>query len=309
MSHWDCHAADFGISYIVVSHPDSLIVNLCSPAGDKNSASHHEKRDIMPDSTFVLFLTKLLPVFVYPLGMTIVLTAIGAFCAACRRQTTALVCIGVSLTWLWVASMPVFAEWAIATLEKQYPAQALELTPTADVAIVLGGAVNQPVPPRVDTDLTASSDRVLHAMRLYRAGKVKQVIISGGNLPWHPSVKPEAELIRTLLVDWGVPAEHIEVAGESRNTYENALEVKAFGEHSPFGSALLVTSAAHMPRALAVFQKAGLPVIASTTDVEAVNGAPSTMLRWLPEAAALAMTTAAAREWIGYWAYRMRGYV
>jgi vancomycin permeability regulator SanA len=87
-------------------------------------------------------------------------------------------------------------------MEARYPPVALEQTPAADVAIVLGGAVG-PVgdPPR--ENLEDASDRVLRAARLFRAGKVRQVLVSGGNLPWLAGSVPEAESIRDLLVEWG----------------------------------------------------------------------------------------------------------
>ena len=107
--------------------------------------------------------------------------------------------------------------------------------------------------------------------------------MSGGNIPWLPAAKPEAELIRELLVEWGVPAAAIEIASASRNTYENAVEIKAIRDRTRFNSALLVTSVAHMPRAMGVFRRAGVPVIASTIDVEVVDGSPASVLRWIPD--------------------------
>ncbi len=117
----------------------------------------------------------------------------------------------------------------------------------------------------------------------------------------------DADLVDPL-VEWGVAPEAIVFAGASRNTYENALEVRAMRERSPFKSALLVTSASHMPRALAVFQRAGLPVTPAATDVAVVAPGPWTVLRWLPDATALEVTTRAMKEWLGYWVYRARGY-
>jgi uncharacterized SAM-binding protein YcdF (DUF218 family) len=261
------------------------------------------------ESDAELFFAKLLPVLVYPLGLAIALILIGGLCACLRLWRWTASSIGAALILLWVCSAPVFAGWALASLERQYPPRAIADTPEADVAIVLGGAIGQPVPPRVELDLSAASDRVLHASRLYRAGKVKRILVTAGNFPWLPAAKPEAELIKELLVEWGVPAAVIEIAGASRNTYENALEIKDIWRRSPFTSALLVTSAAHMPRAIAVFRRAGLPVVASTTDVEVVDASALNLFAWLPDAAALATTTAAAKEWIGYWAYRARGYL
>ena len=124
-----------------------------------------------------------------------------------------------------------------------------------------------------------------------------------------PGEVPEAELIRERLVEWGVPAAAVEISGASRNTHENALEIRAMRERQPFTSALLVTSAAHMPRAMAVFQRADLPVITATIDVEVVSTGLWTTLRWVPDADALAMTTSAVKEWISFWAYRARGYL
>ena len=261
----------------------------------------------MSASPAFLLLTKIAPLAFYPIGTVIILTMLG-LAAISRYRRLAIALFSSSCLWLWVASTPTFADWAIATLERQYPAQPIEQTPKADVAIILGGAVSQPAPPRVDLDLNKSSDRILQAVRLFGAGRVDRILVTGGNVPWRPDIQPEAELIQSLLVDWGVPAEAVQIAGQSRNTHENALEIKEMWQKEPFKSSLLITSAAHMPRAMAVFEKMGVPVTASSTDIEALDAVPMSLLRWLPDVSALSMTTLAIREWLGYWAYRVRGY-
>jgi len=264
----------------------------------------------MTDSEYTLLLTKLAPIFVYPAGLVVVVSIIGLTLTFLGHQRIGYSLLVTAAGWLWVASTPAFADWAIATLERQYPAQSIDVMPAADVAIVLGGAISQPAPPRIEADFNKSFDRVFQAARLYHANRIKTVLVTGGNIPWRPSVIPEAELIRSFLIDWGnVPAEAIGITTQSRNTYENALEIKELWEAEPFESAFLITSAAHMPRAMAVFQKAGIPVHAASTDIEALKGIPWTPLRWLPDASALTMTTVAIKEWLGYWAYRFRGYL
>lgn len=263
----------------------------------------------MTDNATTLLLTKIAPIFLYPVGAAIMLILLGITVAFFHHRRLSMTLFATAAGGLWIASTPVFADWAISTLEQQYPAQALADTKHADVAIVLGGAMSQPAPPRVQADLNKSFDRVLQAIQLYKAGLVQEILVTGGNVPWRPDIVPEAELIRTFLIDWGVPADDIQIAGQSRNTYENALEIKALWEKKPFESALLITSASHMPRAMAVFQKADLPVAAATTDIEALKGVPPSALRWLPDASSLTMTTNAMKEWIGYWAYRARGYL
>src|SRR5262249_54446184 len=142
----------------------------------------------------------------------------------CRFRRGSLAMLLVALSWLWVCSTPIVAESLVIRLERRFPPAALTQTPAADVAIVLGGAVGQPIVPRVEIELLDSSSRILHATRLYRSGKVKRILVVGGNLPWEPGVVPESETVRQLLNEWGVPNHAISVAGQSRNTFENALE-------------------------------------------------------------------------------------
>jgi uncharacterized SAM-binding protein YcdF (DUF218 family) len=261
----------------------------------------------MFESGFSLFLSKLLPVFLYPIGLTLSLALISGLCSLFSLRRLALSSVGAAITILWVCSTPVFANWAIASLERQYPPRTMAETPEADVAIVLGGALGEPLPPRVEANLSGAASRVLHASRLYRAGKVKRILVSAGNVPWSKATKPEAELIKELLMEWGVASEAIQMATTSRNTFENALEIERMWKLREFKSALLVTSATHMPRAMAVFRRAHLPVTASTTDVLAVDGDQADLLKWLPDA--LSMTTIAAKEWMGFLTYKFRGFL
>jgi len=69
-----------------------------------------------------------------------------------------------------------------------------------------------------------------------------------------------------------------------------------------------VTSASHMPRALAVFRLAGLPVEPSPTDFRVRHPLFDGIFDFLPDPAALGRTTAAIREMIGLAVYRMRGW-
>ena len=263
----------------------------------------------MFETDLSVFLSKLLPLVVYPVGAASLLALLGGLLASVGyRRSAAMSAVSAGLL-LWACSTPIMAEWAASTLEQHYPARPLSATPTADVAIVLGGGLRPSAPPRQTADFGDASDRVVHAARLYRAGKVKRVLISGGNIPWVPGLAPEAELIRDHLVEFGVPEGAIAFAGESRTTYENALEIKNLRAVAHFEMALLVTSALHMPRALATFQKAGLPVVAASTDVRVIHKTERTIFDWLPDSEYLDLTTKALKEWIGYWAYAVRGYL
>lgn len=257
----------------------------------------------------LLFLTKLAPIFVYPLGFALLL--LGAALIGLRRADAPFPKVWLMLAFvlLWMASTPMVSRALLSALENQHPPRPIAEVPSADVAIVLGGAINGPAPPRVAIDLRDASDRVLHAARLFKAGKVERIWVSGGHLPWSPGQVREADSIRDLLVEWGVAPDRIEVATGSRNTIENAQEIRALFEATPVASAYLVTSAFHMPRALAIFRQAGLPVRPATTDVRAVPPAFWTILDALPDADALADTTLVIKEGVGLLALSVPGYL
>lgn len=257
----------------------------------------------------LLFLTKLAPVFIYPLGLALLLLGAALIGLRCADAPFPKVCLTVAFVLFWMASTPMVSQALLSALENQHPPRPIAQIPSADVAIVLGGAVNGPAPPRVATELGDASDRVLHAARLFKAGKVQRIWVSGGNLPWSPGQVTEAESIQDLLVEWGVPQDRIEVATGSRNTLENAQEIRVLYEQNSIASAYLVTSAFHMPRALAIFRTAGLPVRPATTDVRAVHPTTWTPLDILPDVHVLATTTLVIKEVLGLLALSVPAYL
>jgi len=87
------------------------------------------------------------------------------------------------------------------------------------------------------------------------------------------------------------------------NTAGNAAEVARLLRERGIGGVLLVTSALHMPRARAAFERAGLDVVPAPTDFEVIP-APPGIHRLLPDAAALAGSARAMKEIVGRWAGR-----
>ena len=127
----------------------------------------------------VLLVSKVVGGLASPLGVVIALSLIGL---AYRRRFGWWV-VGLAVVVLWGASMPLSGDWMLGRLEAEYPARPIAALPHVDAAIVLGGSLGQPLPPRFDPDLSDAADRVLYAARLFRAGKVDAILVSGGNLP------------------------------------------------------------------------------------------------------------------------------
>jgi uncharacterized SAM-binding protein YcdF (DUF218 family) len=173
-----------------------------------------------------------------------------------------------------------------------------------DAVVVLSGMVSAEASAATDeVELNAASDRVVRALELFRAGRVRHVVISGGP-PFPRGREPtEPELLRDRLVAWGVPAERILVETRSRNTRENAVETARLLAERKLESVVLVTSASHAPRALGCFRAVGL-----APDLLPVDHRVGGEGGWLPRATALARSTDALRELAGRAVYFVRGW-
>lgn len=258
-----------------------------------------------------LFLSKLLPLLIYPLGLSSVLLGV-AIATFWKRPKAAAVCVGLALGILFFGANAWVGDGLIRLLEQQYPP--LTQSPTADAIIVLGGCTRSAHPPRPWVEVSEEGDRILYAAKLYREGKAPKVILAGGRIFWQGGGQPEAFDMAELIQMMGVPKTDILLEPESLNTYENAINVKQILKQQDFnGPFLLVTSARHMPRSMAIFEKLGLPVIAAPTDFQVTDanenaGFLGFILKLLPDVDALEYTTDALKEWIGFATYRLRGW-
>lgn len=254
------------------------------------------------------YLTKVLPLLIMPVPVALALglLALILILRGCRKSAIASLMAAVIL--LWVSSLPPVASALLWTLQKQYPPVEMESVPAGQCIIVLGGAVGDATYPRVEIELSESIDRVYQAARLYRLGKGRRVIVAAGNQPWARDLEPEANLIRGLLVEWGVPDGAISLDTSSRNTRENAINGAELIREANCQSNLLVTSAWHMPRAVATFEVLEISVFPVSVDVRGVQGRSALWLQLIPRADALVVTSQVMMEWMGIWVYRWRGW-
>lgn len=256
------------------------------------------------------YLAKFLPVLLMPLSLTLMLLALAALFAK-RAPGFSRLAVVAALLLLWAASTPLVAEGLYGRLESGYEPLSMADTPVAECVVVLGGAVSPPVPPRVEVEIRERSDRAVHAARLYHAGKVRHLVLSAGNKPltvYDEATATEAELLRGLLRAWGVPDAVIVPEPDSRNTRENALNSAPLLAKLGCGSPLLVTSAAHMHRAVRSFEAIGVEVVPVPVDFLVVD-APRATVEWLvPDAAWLDLTSRGMHEWLGRVLYRFRGW-
>ena len=175
-----------------------------------------------------------------------------------------------------------------------------------DAVIVLGGAL-EPGATRAsgEVQLNAAGERVQRGFELLREGRARRALLSGGAVDAEGPT--DAEAMATLLTRWGIARERLVLETRSRNTRENALEAAPLVARERWGSLLLVTSAAHLPRAAGCFRAVGLTPDTLAVDVRALR--PGWRgLSPLPRAVNLAQSELALRELAGRLVYRVRGY-
>lgn len=238
-----------------------------------------------------------------PLTLVVGLALLAGLLLRLGRRAWALRLAGAALVLLWAASTPLVAQALMDGLETQYPARTVAATPAAGAIVVLGGALSGASPPRRPSfELGPAASRVWHAAALYRAGKARWVVAVGGNGPNEAEDQVEAEAIGQMLEVLGVPRSAIRHETLSRNTRENARNALPIIQALGVRRVLLVTSAAHMPRALKTFTKvwgdSGVEIIPASTDV-VLTRLSYGPISWIPHAEALETVTIAIKEYAG----------
>ncbi len=142
----------------------------------------------------------------------------------------------------------------------------------ADGAIVLGAAVwGAEVSP-------VFRERINHGIDLYRRGKVRKLIFTGGyGNPGEPS---ESAAARKYAMESGVPANDIVIEEKSHTTYENILYAKQLADTQGIRKVLIVSDPLHMKRALVMARDAGLIADPSPTPSTRIRELGARQLYW-----------------------------
>lgn len=250
--------------------------------------------------------SKTFATFFDPLAVTLVLMLLGLALGKWRawsRRT-----LWIAAGFLFVAGSEA-SQAVLARVERQYPDVPIADQPNTQTIVLLGGAIMRPGGIHRHSGLIDSSDRILHAFRLFKAGKAPMIFIAGGNNPLEGGRRaPEAALIADLLREWGVPQEAIEFEGASINTHENAQNAWAALHPRGIGRILLVTSASHMPRAAATFRKAGFDVVPAPADFITGWAAGIAWLEPAPKVIRAQHGFLALQEMFGLLVYQLRGW-
>ncbi len=261
-------------------------------------------------------LSKLLPLFVYPVGLSCFLLLLSYWLPEQSRWRRGLLAAVFLL--LWLSSSSFVSDRLLYSLERRYlpPAE----LPQGDVIVVLGGGTRSADYPRQIVEVSDSGDRVIYAAWLYHQGVADTLLVTGGDASVFspPNSATSAANMLALLQILGVPETAVIQEHRSLNTYENALYSKPLLEEIEAEKILLVTSAFHMPRSVAIFEKQNISVIPMPTDFEIIlyeenpEDSPNfvnLLSKFLPEVSNLDETTTVIKEYLGMFVYWLRGWL
>ncbi|MEX2592225.1 MAG: YdcF family protein, partial [Anditalea sp.] len=184
--------------------------------------------------------------------------------------------------------------------------------PEYEVCIVLTGVTNLNKTAYDRTFFNKGADRATHALQLYKMGKIKKILITGGHglNPTNPNT--EAELLADFMVMGGVLEKDILLENQAVNTRQNAVFAKETLEKLGLDLGqeyLLITSAFHMKRSKGCFDKVGL--LTETFPVDYYASDPSLTFKNFiqPSPNALLNWHILFKEWLGLIAYKLAGYI
>jgi len=181
---------------------------------------------------------------------------------------------------------------------------------TYDMVILLGGLAG--LDERVNKGIfTQSADRFIQTARLYETGRVKRILITGGDSRIFQKIEfKEANFLASNLIDLHIPAKDIFIESDARNTKENAkFSKRILDSLGAKGPHLLVTSAQHMPRALMAFRNEGIEVIPYACNFT-ISGT-NTLFQvdnFIPNLYSLSNWKSLLREYMGYAQIKLSGY-
>jgi uncharacterized SAM-binding protein YcdF (DUF218 family) len=262
-----------------------------------------------------IFLSKFIPLFVYPLGLASLLILSALLFWKKRKFSKSLLILAFLI--LFVGGSRYLANTLARSLEWQY--SSLEPVPSVDLIVVLGGGTEPMLDPRPITEVNAAGDRVIYAAKLHQQYPDAKILLSGGDIDFlDQSSGTPAQDMADLLQLMGVPESSLILQNQSQNTYEDALYSCQKIKEASFQHVLLVTSAMHMPRSMKLFTKQGCQVIPAPTDYTITQVAwektwkPSFeefIINLVPSYSNLSQVTKSLKEYLGMFTYHLKGWL
>lgn len=184
--------------------------------------------------------------------------------------------------------------------------------PVYEVGIVLTGVTNLDKTADDRTFFNKGADRATHAVQLYKSGKLRKILITGGQGLNPTNSNAEADLLADFMVIAGVSRKDIMIENKAVNTRQNALFTRELLSDRGFDQGLthlLITSAFHMKRAKGCFDKIGLKTETFPVDYYSSDIKVDFKSLAIPVPEGIVIWHKLFKEWIGIAVYKIMGYL
>jgi uncharacterized SAM-binding protein YcdF (DUF218 family) len=215
-----------------------------------------------------------------------------------RRLAVGFACTAVAI--IYLGALSPLADMLLAPLERRYP----PLSPGADAhgaafIVVLGSGYfpwgSAPITAELDNE---GVPRIVEGVRLARIYHIPLIASGGASAGAAPPALGYARLARDL----GVDGHDLLVSANGSDTHTEVLAVVRQVDSKPF---IVVTSASHIPRAMALFRGQGANPLPAPTAQHVFSGRPLGFSSWLPSTIGLRKTEIALHEYLGLLAMRL----
>ena len=238
----------------------------------------------------MIFLHKILPLFVMPTFLFLILITISAYKGFQKI-------IYFTILIFYVLSTSVFSNFIMKEVEGKYYYPNLKGVTKADAIVVLSGMMRINEFENNHILEWGDIDRFFKAIELYFSKKSDTIIFTGGKSPYNITKISEGDVLKQYAIKFGVKMNDILVTKEVLNTSEESIAVKNLIGIKK--SIILVTSAFHMKRAKSIFEKKGFKVIPYKVDYKTPPNLSLNFIDFLPSSTGLRRTEIALRELLG----------
>jgi uncharacterized SAM-binding protein YcdF (DUF218 family) len=241
-----------------------------------------------------------------PLNAAILLLLVGFVLRVLAWRRLSVAAVATATAVLTLATWTSLGAILLTPLEDRYtrPDPAPE---RVDGIVMLGGGFEGGINlARGGYELNSAGDRYVETAILARRYPEARVVVTGGTGTLVLEGEGDGDTAPRLLEALGVARERMILENESRDTFENAVFTRRLVAPEPGETWLLVTSAFHMPRSMALFRRADFAVVAWPVDYR-TSGREGVGLFTDNPIDSLQGTTIALREWIGLFAYWLAG--
>ena len=242
----------------------------------------------------MIFLHKILPLFVMPIMVFILIILFNTF-KGYKKLTY------YSLILFYVISTPIFSNFIMKQVEGEYEFENFENLKKVDAIVVLSGMmrINE-----FENDYNIEwgiADRFFKGIELYNFNKSNIIVFTGGKSPYNKTKISEGDILKEYAIRFGVKEKDILITKEVLNTSDESYAVKDLIGNKK--TIILVTSAFHMSRAKSLFEKQGHIVIPYKVDFKNPPKFSWHFIDFIASSQGLRKTEIALREILGRFYY------